>query len=42
VLTVVGEGATFHDAMSRAYAGVDRIRFDGAFARSDIGMKALT
>jgi phosphoribosylamine--glycine ligase len=42
VLTVVGEGATFHDAMSRAYAGVDRIRFDGAFARSDIGKKALT
>jgi phosphoribosylamine--glycine ligase len=41
VLTVVGEGATFRDAMSRAYAGVDAIRFDGAFARSDIGRKAL-
>ncbi len=41
VLTVVGEGATFKDAMSRAYAGVDAIRFDGAFARSDIGKKAL-
>jgi len=41
VLTVVGEGTTFRDAMSRAYAGVDAIRFDGAFARSDIGKKAL-
>jgi phosphoribosylamine--glycine ligase len=41
VLTVVGEGATFQAAMSRAYAGVDVIRFDGAFARSDIGKKAL-
>ena len=41
VLTVVGEGATFQAAMSRAYAGVDAIRFDGAFARSDIGRKAL-
>jgi phosphoribosylamine---glycine ligase len=41
VLTVVGEGETFESAMSRAYKGVDRIRFDGAFARSDIGKKAL-
>ena len=41
VLTVVGEGATFDQAMSRAYAGVDRIRFDGAFARRDIGKKAI-
>ncbi len=41
VLTVVGEGPTFREAMSRAYAGVDAIRFDGAFARSDIGKKAL-
>jgi phosphoribosylamine---glycine ligase len=41
VLTVVGEGATFDVAMSRAYAGVDCIRFDGAFARRDIGRKAI-
>jgi phosphoribosylamine---glycine ligase len=42
VLTIVGEGETFESAMSRAYKGVDRIRFDGAFARSDIGKKALS
>lgn len=41
VLTVVGEGETFEVAMARAYAGVDCIRFDGAFARRDIGRKAL-
>jgi phosphoribosylamine--glycine ligase len=41
VLTVVGEDGTFESAMARAYAGVDLIRFDGAFARRDIGMKAI-
>ena len=41
VLTVVGRGPDFKTAISRAYAGVDRITFDGAFARRDIGKKAL-
>lgn len=41
VLTVVGEGDTFESAMQRAYAGVDCIKFDGAFSRRDIGKKAL-
>src|SRR5262245_34717170 len=41
VLTVVGEGDTFQSAMQRAYAGVDCIAFEGAFARRDIGQKAL-
>ncbi len=40
VLTVVGEGDTFASAMTRAYAGVDCITFEGAFARRDIGKKA--
>jgi phosphoribosylamine--glycine ligase len=41
VLTVVGEGDTFEAAIQRAYAGVDCIRFDGAYARRDIGKRAL-
>ena len=41
VLTVVGEGDTFQLAMQRAYAGVDCIKFEGAFARRDIGARAL-
>ena len=41
VLTVVGRGADFAAAIARAYAGVDRIRFDGAFSRRDIGRKAV-
>jgi phosphoribosylamine--glycine ligase len=41
VLTVVGAGDTFASAMTRAYAGVECITFDGAFARRDIGRKAL-
>ena len=40
VLTVVGEGDTFQHAMQRAYAGVDCITFEGAFARRDIGARA--
>jgi phosphoribosylamine--glycine ligase len=42
VLTVVGRGAGFEDAMSRAYAGVKQISFDGMQYRTDIGRKALT
>ena len=41
VLTVVGHGATFDEAMKRAYAGVARISFDGMQFRRDIGKRAL-
>jgi phosphoribosylamine---glycine ligase len=41
VLTVVGRGPDFGEAMSRAYAGVERISFDGMQYRRDIGNKAL-
>jgi phosphoribosylamine--glycine ligase len=41
VLTVVGKGATFQDAIDRAYAGVSRIHFDGIQYRRDIGRRAL-
>ena len=41
VLTVVGRGPSFEDAMSRAYAAVDVIHFDGMQYRRDIGQKAL-
>ncbi len=41
VLTVVGRGDTFADAIDRAYAGVARISFDGMQYRKDIGKKAL-
>jgi phosphoribosylamine-glycine ligase len=41
VLTVVGRGATFDDAIARAYAGVSRISFDRMQYRRDIGQKAL-
>jgi phosphoribosylamine--glycine ligase len=42
VLTVVGEGADFPEAIARAYAGVLRISFDGMQYRRDIGRKALS
>lgn len=41
VLTVVGKGTTFQEAIDRAYAGVSRIRFDGMQYRRDIGRRAL-
>jgi len=41
VLTVVGRGTRFEEAMSRAYAGVKEISFDGMQYRTDIGKKAL-
>jgi phosphoribosylamine--glycine ligase len=40
VLTVVGRGTTFDDAIARAYAGVAAIRFEGMHYRRDIGAKA--
>ena len=41
VLTVVGRGAEFSEAITRAYAGATRISFDGMQYRKDIGAKAL-
>ncbi len=41
VLTVVGRGADYKAAIARAYAGVERIKFDGAYCRRDIGKRAL-
>ena len=41
VLTVVGRGTTFGEAISAAYSGVKEIAFDGMQFRSDIGRKAL-
>ena len=41
VLTVVGRGADFTEAVARAYTGVLHIRFDGMQYRRDIGRRAL-
>jgi phosphoribosylamine---glycine ligase len=41
VLTVVGRGNDFPEAIARAYAGVAQISFDGMHYRHDIGRKAL-
>jgi phosphoribosylamine--glycine ligase len=41
VLTVVGRGTDFAQAISRAYEGVSRISFEGMQYRRDIGKKAL-
>jgi phosphoribosylamine---glycine ligase len=41
VLTIVGRGTTFTDAIARAYDGLSRIGFDGMHYRTDIGRKAL-
>jgi len=41
VLTVAGRGADFVEAITRAYAGVMQISFDGMQYRRDIGRKAL-
>ena len=41
VLTVVGRGADFAEAISRAYTGVMHISFDGMQYRRDIGKRAL-
>jgi phosphoribosylamine--glycine ligase len=41
VVTIVGRGATFAEAIERAYAGVSEIQFDGMQYRKDIGKKAL-
>lgn len=41
VLTVVGRGASYADAIARAYTGVSKIAFAGMHYRTDIGRKAL-
>jgi phosphoribosylamine--glycine ligase len=41
VLTVVGQGSDFKEAIARAYAGVGCLSFDGMQYRRDIGRKAL-
>ncbi len=41
VLTVIGRGADFAEAMATAYRAVDLISFDGMQFRRDIGRKAL-
>src|SRR5262245_30204698 len=42
VLTVVAGGRDFSDAIANAYAGVEKIHFDGMQFRRDIGRKALS
>ena len=41
VLTVVGRGSSYAQAIARAYDAVGRISFDGCYVRTDIGQKAL-
>ena len=41
VLTVVGRGDTYEDAIDKAYEAVSLIEFDGMHYRRDIGRKAL-
>lgn len=42
VLTVVGRGRRYEEAITQAYAGVARVSFDGMQFRRDIGRKALS
>jgi phosphoribosylamine--glycine ligase len=41
VLTVVGRGSTYRDAVGAAYHAVAHVRFEGMQYRTDIGQKAL-
>lgn len=41
VLTIVGRGSTYEQAIERAYSGVSRVSFEGMHYRKDIGRKAL-
>ncbi len=41
VLTVVGRGPSYAEAMRRAYDGVAQINFEGMQYRRDIGRKAV-
>jgi phosphoribosylamine--glycine ligase len=42
VMTVVGAGIDYTEAIARAYAGIAEISFDGMQYRRDIGRKALS
>lgn len=42
VLGVTALGASIEDALAKSYAGVEKIKFDGAHYRKDIGQKALS
>lgn len=41
VLAVVAEGHTIKSAIDTAYKGVEKVTFNGAYNRTDIGFKAL-
>ncbi len=41
VMTVVGRGRNYPEAIERAYAGASRISFEGMHRRTDIGAKAV-
>jgi phosphoribosylamine---glycine ligase len=41
VLTVTALGGTLQEALDRAYEGIGKIRFEGAYFRRDIGAKAI-
>ena len=41
VLTIVGRGATYRDAIETAYSAASKVSFDGMQFRRDIGRKAL-
>ncbi len=41
VLTVVGRGSSFKEAIERTYRAVEAIEFEGKHVRTDIGKKAL-
>lgn len=41
VLAVTAQAATLEETLKKAYAGVDKIHFDGAQFRTDIGQKAF-
>lgn len=41
VLTVVGRGTTYHEAIDVAYRAVAHVHFDGMHYRTDIGRKAV-
>ncbi|MGM0507047.1 MAG: phosphoribosylamine--glycine ligase, partial [Bacteroidota bacterium] len=41
VLNVVGRGPTLRDAIEHVYRNVDKVRFEGAIHRTDIGNKGL-
>lgn len=42
VLAVTATGESFAEAKERAYAGIDRIKFEGAYCRRDIGWRVAS